>query len=305
MKVFVTGATGVLGRRTVPLLVAAGHAVTAVARSPQKAALVRTLGAEPVEVDLFDVSAVKTAVEGHDGVVNVATRIPPPSRAALPGAWSENGRLRSVASRHLVDASLAAGVGRFVQESIAFIYPDCGDRWIDEDVALDPPALGRPTVDAESQARRFTEAGGVGTALRFGQFYSSDSAHTQYMCRMARRRLPPLPGPGSAYGPAIAVEDAASAVVAALAGPAGVWNVTDDEPLTRRAFNRAVADALGVGAARGTGTTLLRLSGNTRFYLRSQRVSNRRFKEATGWVPRYPDAAAGWAAMVAGRRAGR
>jgi nucleoside-diphosphate-sugar epimerase len=115
---------------------------------------------------------------------------------------------------------------------------------------------------------------------------------------MARLRLPALPGPKSAYAPAIAADDAATAVVAALGVPAGIWNVTDDEPLTREEFHRAMTRALGVGMPLSTGTLLLRLSANTRFYLRSQRISNERFKAATGWSPRYPDAAAGWRAMA-------
>lgn len=299
MKVFVAGATGVLGRRAVSQLVEAGHAVTGVARSKEKATLVRKLGAEPAEVDLFDLAAVTAAVDGHSVVINLATKIPSPFQAARPSAWAENDRIRSEASRNLVEAALAAGAGRFVQESIAFIYPDCGGRWIDEDVPLDPPVIGRANQAAEAQAGRFTEAGGVGVVLRFGQFYAWESIHSRYMRRMARWRLPALPGPKAAYAPAIAAEDAAAAVVAALAVPAGTWNVGDDEPLTRQAFHRALAAALGVKAPMGTGTTLLRMNRNTRFYLRSQRISNRRFKEATGWSPRYPDAGAGWRAMVA------
>ncbi|HET8662306.1 MAG TPA: NAD(P)-dependent oxidoreductase [Micromonosporaceae bacterium] len=299
MRLFVAGATGVLGRRVLPQLVQAGHSVTGVARSDEKAALVRDLGALPAYVDLFDPVAVRAAVDGHDVVVNLATKIPPPSRAVFASAWAQNDRLRREASRNLVNASLETGVARFVQESIAFIYPDSGDRWIDEDVPLDPPVLGRASQAAEAGASRFTKAGRVGVVLRFGQFYAPDAAHTIYMRRMAHRRMPPLPGPRDAYAPAVAAQDAAAGVVAALGAPAGTWNVTDDEPLTRRAFNLAVAQALRVGPPHGTGSLLLRLSGNTRFYLRSLRVSNRRFKAVTGWSPRYPDAATGWRAMVA------
>jgi uncharacterized protein YbjT (DUF2867 family) len=106
MKIFVAGATGVLGRRTVPLLVAAGPSVTAVARSADKAESLRGQGAEPVEVDLFDAPAVRGAVEGHDVVVNLATKIQPPSQAVRPSAWAEAHRLRSEASRNLVTAAL-------------------------------------------------------------------------------------------------------------------------------------------------------------------------------------------------------
>jgi nucleoside-diphosphate-sugar epimerase len=301
MRIFLAGATGVVGRRALALLVAAGHEVSAVARNDEKAATVRHLGGSPVGVDLFDPSGLRTVVDGHDAVVNLATKIPPPLQAFLPRAWAENERIRTEASRNLVDAALGSGVSRFVQESIAFVYPDYGDRWIDEDVELDPPRLGRPSVEAEGQTARFTASGRSGVVVRFGQFYAPDSSHTSYMVKTARRRLPALPGPPEAYAPAICADDAASAVVAALGAPAGVWNVTDDEPMTRRSFNRMVSDVVGSKPPVLTGSALLRMSGTTRFYLRSQRVSNRRFKQATGWSPRYRDAREGWEALIAVR----
>ena len=166
MKVFVTGGTGVVGTRAIPALVADGHEVTALARSTEKAASVRALGATPVEVDLFDADAVKAAVVGHDAVANLATSIPPLWKAAGKNAWDLNDRIRREGSAILVDAALAAGADRFVQESIAFPYVDNGDGWIDEDHAIDN-TLGpfRGSGVAEAQAARFTTEGGVGVVL--------------------------------------------------------------------------------------------------------------------------------------------
>jgi nucleoside-diphosphate-sugar epimerase len=298
-KIFVAGATGVLGRRAVARLVVAGHEVTGVARSDEKAELLRALGATPVAVDLFDATAVKGAVDGHDVVANLATHIPSLSKAALPGAWSENDRLRGQASEHLVDGALATGASRYIQESISFMYADAGDRWIDEDGDLDQVSVVRSTLAAEGQARRFTEAGGAGVVLRFGQFYAPEAVHTVAMAKAARRRIAPALGPKDSYLTTIAADDAATAVVASLAAPAGVYNVTDDDPMTRRAFAEAVARALGTKPPRTLPQVLGKLGGEKgRFYMRSQRVSNRRFKEATGWAPAHPRAAEGWAAMA-------
>ena len=297
--IFVAGATGVLGRRAVAQLVEAGHTVTGVARTGEKAGQLRAVGVAPVGVDLFDPAAVKAAVDGHDVVVNLATHIPPMSRAALPGAWSENNRIRAEASANLVDAALAAGAGRYLQESIAFMYPDSGDGWLDEDTPLDPPKLGESVLVAEGQAQRFTASGGVGVVLRFGQFYAPEAVHTVAMVKAARKRIAPALGPKEGYLATIAADDAAAAVVAALDAPAGTYNVVDDEPMTRETFAEAVARALGTKPPRTLPAALARLGGeNGRFYVRSQRVSNRRFKEATGWTPRYPTAADGWAAMA-------
>jgi nucleoside-diphosphate-sugar epimerase len=288
MKVFVTGASGVVGRPAVRLLVEAGHSVTAAARSAQRAELLRSLGATPVILDLFDPAAVGAAVAGHDAVVNLATHIPPISTAALPGAWRENDRIRREVSRNLVDAALAAGATRFVQESICFFYRDLGERWIDEDVALDLPAYARSTADAETQARRFTETGGTGVVLRFGTFYGRHS------------QVPPALG-RDGYVSSIHTDDAAAAVVAALRAPAGVYNVADDEPLGRREYAAAVA-AAGGPRIRLLPSGALRLMGSkTTVLTRSQRVSNRRFREATGWAPRHASARAGWRAVAAAK----
>jgi nucleoside-diphosphate-sugar epimerase len=144
MKVFVAGATGVVGNRAVARLVDARHEVTAVARlvdarhevtavarSAEKAELVRSLGATPVHVSLFDRDGLTAALAGHDAVVTLATKIPSISHALAPGAWDENNRIRTEGSATLVDAAIAAGVSRYVQESITFTYPDGGDAWID------------------------------------------------------------------------------------------------------------------------------------------------------------------------------
>src|SRR5690242_10768338 len=109
MKIFVAGATGVVGRRVVPLLVTAGHQVSAVTRTPERRAQIERLGATAVQVDLFSPEALRSAVAGHDVVINVATHIPPAMQMFLPGTWAENDRIRRVASANLVEAALAGG----------------------------------------------------------------------------------------------------------------------------------------------------------------------------------------------------
>jgi uncharacterized protein YbjT (DUF2867 family) len=109
MRVFVTGATGAIGRHAVPALVAAGHEVTGLARSPEKRGELDAAGATGVDVSLFDRLALAEVFAGHDAVANLATHIPPTSRLLLPGAWSENERIRREGSAAVVDAALEAG----------------------------------------------------------------------------------------------------------------------------------------------------------------------------------------------------
>jgi nucleoside-diphosphate-sugar epimerase len=298
VKALVAGATGVLGRRVVPLLVAAGHDVSAVVRSESRAAMVRQLGAEPVMLDVFDPAAVRRAVAGHEVVCNLATHIPAPSRMAMPGAWAENDRIRTEASRNLVDAVLGGGAKRYVQESIAFLYRDAGGQWIDETAPIHPVANLRSATVSEAQAARVTESGAVGVTLRFAAFYGPDSDTTLAMMRAARRRIAMAAGP-DAYMSSVTTDDAASAVVASLSAPAGLYNVGDDEPVTRRQFFAALAGALGVRPPRIAPAGLAKLGGAKASVLtRSQRVSNRRFVDATGWKPTRPSVREGWPAVV-------
>ena len=300
MKICVAGGTGVVGRRAVPALVAEGHEVSGVARTPEKADLVRSWAATPVEVDLFDPAALGAAVAGHDVVVNLATAIPPFSKAARAKAWATNDRLRRDASRNLVDAALAAGAGRYVQESVSFLYADGGEGWIAEDHPVAPTSITASALDAEAQARRFTdESGGAAVVLRFGSFYGPDSGHTADVLRFARRGLGTTPGRRDAYLSSVSTDDAAAAVVAAATrAPAGVYNVVDDEPLTRAAFDDVLAAAVGRKRLRPMPNLAVRLLGDKLDHVvRSHRISNRALRTA-GWAPRYPSVREGLAALV-------
>jgi nucleoside-diphosphate-sugar epimerase len=299
-RIFITGATGVVGRRLVPALVDTGHTVTAVARSPQKAAAIMRAGAAPVVVDLFARDVVRRAVAGHDIIINLATHIPPSSAAALlPGAWEENDRIRRDASAILVEAALSAGVGRFVQESFAPVYPDRGDAWIDESTPIDPVRYNRTVADAEAAATRFAERGGAGVVLRFGAFYGPDAFQVRDLVWLVLHGWIPLFGSPEAYFSSISHDDAATAVAAALRVPSGIYNVIDDEPLPRREFANSLALALGVLPPRFPPRWMKRWAGSIGEMLgRSQRISNRKLRETSGWTPALPSVRGGWRVVV-------
>lgn len=298
-KIFVAGATGILGRRAVPLLTAAGHQVTGIGRTAEKAAQLEAAGATSVAVDLFDAAAIKEAVDGHDVVANLATHIPSVTKMRMRSAWRENDRIRAEGSSNLVDAALATGAKRYIQEQICFLYADGGDAWLDEDSPMDPPDYVQSGFEAERQAQRVTDAGGTGVVLRFGMFHAANSDQTQMTVRAARRRVMTMFGAKAAYIPTVMVEDCATAVVAALHAPAGVYNIVDDEPLTRAEYAAALAEAVRVKSLRHPPKLATKAAGEQGAMLaRSQRISNRRFKEATGWAPQYPSMRAGWPAIV-------
>jgi nucleoside-diphosphate-sugar epimerase len=302
MKVFVAGGTGAIGRYAVPALVGAGHDVTAVARTDRKAEALSAQGATPVRVSIFDAEALAPVMAGHDAVVNIATHVPPTRQAVRRSAWAEHDRIRREGSAALTAAALEAGVGRYVQEAIAFTYPDRGDEWIDEDVPFDVPDPFGTAVAAEESVRRFTEAGGTGVVLRYGSFYGPGSEQTDVLVRLARRHVGFLVGRPDESTSSIHVADAGRAAAAALSAPAGTYNGVDDEPLTKRAVAAAVGDAVGARPwvhVPGRLTPLVqRGQPSTALLARSHRVSNARFREATGWAPEYPSVREGYAELA-------
>lgn len=297
MRVFVAGATGVAGRRAVLRLGAAGHEVTGISRSAEKDALLIAAGARPVRVDLFDAAALQSAVAGHDAVVNLATKIPPISQMGRMSAWDENERIRRDASTNLVDAAIAAGAAVFVQESLAFMYGDHGSEWIDASTTeMASPVFSGALEAAEANVERFRAQGGRGVVLRFGRFYAPDSDQAAAIVRSARRGLLFDLGGGETYLPVIDADDVASAVVAALDAPAGTYDVVDDDPMTRDEQSRVLAASVGRRRLRSAPrwATPKRAS----YLAASQRVSNERFRSATGWRPASSSVRIGFPKLV-------
>lgn len=303
MNIFITGATGVIGCRLVPLLVAAGYDVSAVVRSERKGLAIENAGARMLQVDLFDRQALRNAVAGHDTIINLATHIPRNLRMLLPGAWRENDRIRKFMSANLVDAAIAAGARRFIQESFAPVYPDRGNAWIEENTPIAPTRYNRTVADAEASARRFSGGGKTGVVLRFAAFYGPDAFQVRDMIKAVRKGWAPLPGPPGAYVSSISHDDAASAVVAALRVPAGTYNVTDDEPLRRRDYADVLAAALGVAPPKPLPAWVTALTGSLgELMSRSLRISNRLLRLESSWQPKYPSLREGWPATLAALR---
>lgn len=208
VRVLVTGGGGVLGRATVPLLRTAGHEVDAPG---------------PMDFDLFEPTAVTRAVDGAGAILHLATRIPPPDRADDREAWRENDRLRSEASRLLVDAALAAGTETYIQPSVAFLYPTEGR--VDEETPLGPvPERLQSALAAEGETARFATAGRRGVVLRLGLLDGPGTANER---------------PNLRYGSTLHVADAGRALVAALTLPSGVYNVCrDTDRVSNERFKR-------------------------------------------------------------------
>lgn len=305
MKVFVTGGTGAIGRHALPALLAAGHEVTALARTDAKAQLLADIGATPSLVSLFDLPDLAAALRGHDAVVNLATALPASRDFHRKGAWTENVRIRREGSATVVNAALKAGVPRIVQESVSMIYRDGGSRWIDEAWPTDDFPAARSNLAAEASAARFTAAGGTGVTLRFGWFHGPGATHSAELLALARRwGVCAMLGAPHGFVSSIHVGDAGRAAEAALRVPTGTYNVVDDRPLTKREFADALAGAVGRERyIRAPGRLALLLGEGMTSLTRSLRVSNASFRKASGWRPEFESAEEGLIATAAALQA--
>ena len=309
MEIFVTGATGVLGRPVVQQLTQAGHHVRGLARSQQNVTLLRTLGAEPVSGDLWNDALLSDVMRSSDAVLHLATNIPSLTTVRRRDALRETNRIRREGMRRIATHALNTRVRTIVYPSLCFIYPESGDRWIDA-TNSDPVATDfyRATFEAEEETRRIANAGGRAVILRMGFFYGPTSSQSVAQMQCARWGIATVPDAADVYHPFLAIDDAARAVTTALErAPDGTFDIVGDDPPTTQAINQAMAAAVGRKRLRSLPDSLARRtfgSGGFAVFARSQRVSNQRFKEATGWQPQVT-LADGWQAVASAMRGAR
>ncbi len=298
MRVFVAGATGVIGRRLVPLLIADGHHVTGMIRSAERTEAVRAIGAEPAIADALDAEAVRSAVSDArpDAVIHELTSLP--SRIdprKLERDFALNDRLRSEGTRHLVAAAQAAGAGRIVAQSIAFAYAPGPRGTVHSE--RDPLYLRAPKPFRRSvEALRELDGavlGAGGLVLRYGYFYGPGSAIStdgSIVQDLARRRLP-IVGRGGGVWSFIHVDDAAHATVAALtSGGSGAYNVVDDDPARASDWIPALAAAIGAPRPFRVPAFIARLAAGSygaSTMTEAQGASNELAKRELGWSPRH------------------
>jgi len=251
VKVFLVGATGVLGRALVPLLHERGHNVRALVRSLERTRWAAALGDELYPGDLLDAETQRRLPEmiaGCDAVVHIATAIPA-DPSARPEAWAANTRLRTEGTRALLDATLATRAPFYIQQSIVMAYIDGGERWLDESTPFDdaPARAGMvaPVRTVEQMVRETPTARLAWTILRGGQFVGPGTWQEGTMQRLREGREI-VPCDGRNYFSPVHVADMAAAFVAALERrPAnGIFNITA-EPLRRGEYLDRLAAIAG------------------------------------------------------------
>jgi nucleoside-diphosphate-sugar epimerase len=296
MRVFLAGATGAIGRRLLPQLVAVGHTVVATTRTESKSDLLRSLGAEPVVVDGLDAGAVGEAVAHAepDAIVH--------QMSALTGAgnlrrfdreFAVTNRLRADGTDYLLAAARAAGVRRFVAQSFTG-WPNerTGGPVKTEADPLDPIP---PTAQRETMAgirhleRAVLDAPLEGIVLRYGMFYGPGASDE--MLELVRKRKLPIAGNGGGIWSLVHIDDAAAATVAALERGRGIYNIVDDEPAPVGDVLTAVAEIIGAQPPRHVPVWLARLAAGevgVSMLTQIRGSSNAKAKRELDWMPYWP-----------------
>lgn len=283
MRVAVVGATGVLGRALIPLLLEHKYSVRAIVRSPAKAREVLPQEIEIAEGDLLApriAQQLPALLEGCEAVIHIATAIPRDMSA--PRAWEANTRLRTDGVRVLLQAALKARVKQYLQQSIIMAYPDHGDKWITEERPLDTSApragLCSPVITMENLVCTLAADHLQWCILRGGSFVGRDTFQDMVVADL-RSDQHIIAGTGQNYLSLIHVADMATAILAALshAPDRSIFNIVA-EPLREGEYLDRLADSIGV--ARPPRNSALPAPP-------SWRCSNRAARTILAWSPTH------------------
>ncbi len=316
MKVFVAGGTGAIGKRLIPLLCQRGHEVVATTRFPAKAALVQSLGAQPVVIDALDDVGILQAVKQArpDVIVHQLTAL---SRfknlKRFDAEFAETNRLRTAGLDYLLQAARAAGARRVVAQSYTG-WPNIrsGGAIKTEEDPLDPhpPAAMSETLRAihylETTLTGATDLEGL--ALRYGSLYGPGTAFASdgVYITMIRKRQFPIVGGGTGIWSFIHVDDAAAATVAAIErGAPGIYNIVDDEPAPVSVWLPYLASLIGAKPPRRLPVWLARFAvGDPGISMMTliRGSSNSKAKRELGWQPRFRSWRKGFRLDLAGEQ---
>jgi nucleoside-diphosphate-sugar epimerase len=309
MRVFVTGATGALGRHLVPMLIAAGHEVTATTRTPGKAAQLREAGAEPVVLDGLDREAVSAAVRlaAPEVIVHEMTALAGMRSLRNPDKlFAATNELRTRGTDNLLAAAAGAGTRRVIAQSYAGGGPDKRPGPVKTE---DDPQEWRPIPSAEqgpaaiAHVEKTVPAGAPeGLVLRYGAFYGPGAS--EVLLDAIRKRQVPVIGGGAGVWSFIEITDAAAATLAAVdRGAPGIYNIVDSDPAPVAEWLPYLAQVAGAKPPLRMPSWLGRLLAGefvVAQMVSSRGYSNEKAKKELGWEPRYTSWREGFRAWISG-----
>lgn len=248
-RIFITGATGVLGTRVVKLLSEKNIKVVALSRSASNSLQLKQAGVEVVTGNLFNPDEMIAATKKCDAIFHFATHIP---RKPIPNKlndWKENDKIRTEGTKALLQAAVANNIKIFIQESVTILYGNKNGATVTSEtpIAKEQIRWTKSAVEMENMIRSEKRTGHV--ILRFGSFYSEDSWNTTYLFDSVRKRKMPIIGKGDFYWNLISVDDAANAVVYSLENFQRLKNKTinfsDFSPIQFKDFANGIATLTG------------------------------------------------------------
>lgn len=306
MKVFVAGASGVIGQQLVPLLESAGHEVIGIARSVRG-----EMGSTALAVDALDRDAVVRAVADTqpDAIVNMLTAIPERiNLKRIDYDFVMTNRLRKAGTENLRFAAQRAGVSHFICQSIAFGYEPRGTTLADEKAALwrSPPKPFGTVLEGVKRLEATTLAA-HGTVLRFGHLYGPGTSFASdgWFFRDVQRGEMPIIGDGSATFSFVHTYDAASAILAALTTKqTGIFNIVDDDPALVSDWLPSLARMLMAPEPKRVSALMAGFAvgpWGVAYMTRLRGADNTRAKEVLNWEPKYSTWRDGFATEVSAR----
>jgi 2-alkyl-3-oxoalkanoate reductase len=308
MRVFVTGATGALGRHLVPGLVAAGHEVTATTKTPGKVAQLREAGAKPVVLDGLDREAVIAAVRAAapEVIVHEMTALADMRNLRNPDkVFAATNELRTRGTDNLLAAAAQAGTRRVIAQSAERGNERSGGWVKTEDDPVDSrpvPSAARTMAAARYLEKTVPLEAPEGIVLRYGTFYGPGASDV--LLEMLRKRQLPVIGGGTGIWSFIEITDAAAATLAAIDhGAPGIYNIVDSDPAPAADWLPYLAEVAGAKPPLHIPVWLGRLLGGEFVVVQmtdARGSSNEKATKELGWEPRYRSWREGFHAWVSG-----
>jgi nucleoside-diphosphate-sugar epimerase len=301
VKIFIAGATGAIGKRLVPLLIAAGHRVMGSTRTSGKFDAIHALGAEAVVLDGLDQPAINAAIASFrpDVVVHQMTSLSSlKSLKHFDEDFEQTNRLRTLGTEYLLAAARSVGAKKFIAQSYAG-WPNnrTGPRVQTEDAPYEanPPASMRKSLQAIVTLESFVRnaSGITAIALRYGSFYGPGTSlgADGDVTNMVRHRKFPVVGTGAGVWSFLHVEDAAQATKLAIdRAPAGIYNIVDDEPAEASQWLPYLADCLDAKPPRHIPVWLAKFAigeAGVLFMTEMRGASNAKAKREFNWQPAF------------------
>jgi 2-alkyl-3-oxoalkanoate reductase len=304
MRIFVTGATGLLGRVLVPELIEHGHDIIGLARNDASRSMITAMHATAYSGQGHDVDQLAEGLEPVHAVVHLATGFPN-NDAPVEDDWTHSSKIVLGMLRYLIEASERTGVRTIVLPSFYGVYADRMDNWVTEESPIEPDNISQSYLEAEqllhdtSQARRSSAV-----ILRMGQLYSAEAPHTRGLLYALQNGQAAVGQSPDAYWPLVHVADAAQAIRLALElSPAGhIFNVCDNEPVRKAELYRDLAKWIGAPppperSRTGALSPYMGRMDATALH-KSVRMSNEKARTTLGFAPLYANHEAGFAAVM-------